>query len=109
MPMLEYMNRHLSPDVDKVYDASCMLVVNYLYSDIELFNGSCYDDPCRLDEWCLQDPDAPTRLHLAGLTHVVVMESQWPESRLSKCAVDRLLSRVWSSRDGLTLYRLQRE
>ena len=70
-PTVQYLNAHLDPHRDKVYDGVKLEVFN-VYSEIPLFNGSLYDGPAGTREWTLTSPDAYARLREAGCTYVEV-------------------------------------
>jgi hypothetical protein len=74
VPMLNYLNTHLSAG-DKVYDG-CFLVTNYLYSDVELFNGNLYDSPTQMGQWSLGSADALEHLKEARITYVAICGDQ---------------------------------
>ena len=70
-PTVQYLNAHLDPHRDKVYDGVKLEMFN-AYSEIPLFNGSMYDGPAGTREWTLTSPDAYARLRETGCTYVVV-------------------------------------
>src|SRR5207237_4801497 len=72
-PVIWYMDDALTSGGDKVYD-DCLLVQFYLYSRVELYNGSFYDSPKHLDGWTLASPDALRHLVAAKVTHVVTCQ-----------------------------------
>lgn len=108
-PMVRHINLHLNPATDKVYDGSSgSLVVFYLYSDIELFNGNSWDGAQFLGEGSLESPDAASRLAREGITHIVVNGRQWSPQRLGNNPVGAALHELWTSPEGLVLYRFDR-
>lgn len=107
LPMIQYLNRHLAPGRDKVYDGSGQLVPFYLHSDIELFNGGMWDGPTGLKQWDLASPEAPEEMTRVGITHVVVAGTAWPPTRLKAAAVGAFLRPLWEAADGQVLYRFE--
>jgi hypothetical protein len=106
LPIVTYINQHLVPGRDKVYDGTYgQVTALYLYSDVELFNGEGWDGSRALGEWSLESRDAPSRMARAGITHVVVDRSRWPASRLDRCVLRASLRELWESPDGMALYR----
>lgn len=107
LPVVSYINQHLRPGRDKVYDGTYgRLTALYLYSDVELFNGDGWGGPRTLGEWSLQSPDAASRLSREGITHVVVDRLMWPAARLDSSVLRASLRVLWESPDGMVLYRL---
>ena len=73
-PMLEYINGHLDPSRDKVYDAADGIIFN-VYSNVDLFNGSQYDGPTGGGQWSLSSADAYSRLKDLNIDYVMVFDS----------------------------------
>src|SRR5947209_2640368 len=81
-PTVQYLNAHLDPHRDKVYDGVKLQIFN-LYSEIPLFNGSLSDGPAANNEWTLTSPDAYARLREAGCTYAEVPKETLPALKRS--------------------------
>jgi hypothetical protein len=104
VPMLVYVNRHLSPCHDKVYDGADLMLY-YVYSDVELFNGSQYDGPLGLGQWSLYSSDALRRLADADITHVDVYTRT--VSAINPTLRAHLVPQHVDQASGETLFRVQ--
>ena len=71
LPVIRYMNAHLSPATDKVYDLDG-LILGDAYSDITVFNGGGYDGPYGMRQWSLYSADAIAHFRQEGITYVAV-------------------------------------
>jgi hypothetical protein len=106
LPLVRYVNEHLSPSTDKIYDTTKELVRSYLYCDVEVFNGGTYDGPVGLGEWSLDSADALERLRRERITHVAAYPKVWPWRRLSETPVGRYLMEEWRDGETEVLYRV---
>jgi len=99
LPMINYINLHLSTDTDKVYDDS-QLVIYSGYSDIKFYSATPGIATRR--EWDLFSDDALAQLKRASITYVSVPTNEAERIRLSP--IGRNLKRVYSSPDQQVLY-----
>ncbi len=73
-PILGYVNSHLDPTKDKIYDGSDGFQFNS-YSDIDLFDGSNYEAPA---SWNLLSPNALHELRKNHIDYVMVFARDIP-------------------------------
>jgi hypothetical protein len=78
LPMIRFINQNLNAVNDKVYDGTS-LMVTYLYSDIQMFNGSIWESPTSLGIWSLAKPDALERLKAKKVTYVTLWVKDIPQ------------------------------
>lgn len=76
LPVQDWINTHLSPRTDKVYDAKLQLTFFYLYSRVPVFDGSSFESPSARGEWTLQSADALDHLRREHVTYVAVNSGQ---------------------------------
>lgn len=100
LPVIAMVNAEVPSDA-KVYDAAIM-VINYLYLEADLFNGSAYDGPYGMEEWSLCNDDAPWRLAEEDVTHVVILANDEPT--LERAAVAPYLDEVERLEGAAILY-----
>ncbi len=81
VPMIGYMNDHLTPG-DKVFDGARLMFFNS-YSNIELYNGSDFASPASQGEWSLSSSDAYDRLRANAVDYVVVFTRDRDDLRAS--------------------------
>lgn len=97
LPVIRYMNDHLSPTTDKVYDFDGLILAD-AYSKITIFNGGGYDGPYGMREWTMYSPDALEHFRQAGITHLAVT---WEYGRpLKKFPIWPYLREIYHSPDG---------
>jgi hypothetical protein len=99
LPMINYINLHLSTDTDKVYDDS-QLVIYSGYSDIKFYSATPGIATRR--EWDLFSDDALAQLKRASITYVSV--PTYEVEKIKLYPIGRNLKRVYSSPDQQVLY-----
>jgi hypothetical protein len=104
LPMVRYVNEHLTPERHRVYDGSFQIIF-LTYIDVPMYNGSIYDSPTTQRRWSIYDPDALERLRQAGVTHLTVLEQDL--ARLQQAPIWAYLHEEYQSPDLQRLYRIE--
>jgi hypothetical protein len=82
MPMIRYINTHLNPASDKVYDFASKVLYD-AYINVTLFNGIGYDGPYGLHQWDIYSPDALQHFQQERITYAVVAKAYLPQVQQS--------------------------
>lgn len=103
-PMIQYINKNLSPVTDKVYDLDTVYYF-MVYSDIRIFTGRHLSSPTVLQQWSIDSPDVMQHFKEAGITHVTVFSRD--AQRIMQLPVGKYLSKLYQVRsDGEVLFKV---
>jgi hypothetical protein len=101
---IDWLNHHLDRRTDKVYDG-VLLDSEYLYSDIELYNGADWNSPAWLGQWRLTDPDGLSHLRTEHITYVLVAATDGPATLASP--LGRHLREVQQPNGDMRLFHVE--
>lgn len=101
IPMIVYINQHLSSKNDKVYDASA-LELYAGYCDVKIFHGTAaLGVP---ESWDLYSPDALEHFAEERITHVSILAQDM--DKLRRAAIFHSLREIHSTPDGQILFKV---